>query len=176
MRIDDYINLLASENSTPGGGSAAALVCSLGASLVSMAASLSGCDAEADSARRVAKGALVLMTADEDAFIAYKTAARLSESNARADAVRLTALHDCTVVPYKVMLAARSALETADELRAVVKPAAQSDLEEGRLLLKAAAESAWLNIKANLALMEKDIFYREYDANGRALLEWIREA
>lgn len=174
--LESYLDRLASAEPEPGGGSVAALVGALGAALVTMVTNLTlgkekyaevqddmvAIQAESEKLRRRLEE---LVTLDALAYGRVATAMKLPrEDEAQKEARRRVlqaALQGAAEVPLEV---AEAALEVAR----LCLPAAEkgnvngvSDAGVAVLLADAAARSAALNVKINLAWIEDDAFKRE---------------
>lgn len=167
-----FIERLASEEPTPGGGSAAALAGAVAAGLTAMVARLSmgrGADDDAfdQSVRTAEQGAktlLALVDRDADAFDRVMTAMRLpraSDQDKKARQAALQeALHHATAVPLATAEQAMLVLALAPEMARMGNLNALSDVGVAALLAHAAVRGALLNVAINLKSI-KDPEYRE---------------
>ena len=188
-----YLDAVAAGTPAPGGGSVAAVVGALAAALGEMVANLTlGREkyAGAEESLRSATARLSALraalleaaAADEAAYQAYRSAARLprssdEEKRTRADAVQTT-LIEATNVPLSV---ARAAHEVAGILEIVARegnPHVRSDAALGAILSEAALRGALLNVRGNAALLEdreRAVAYLAdadlLEASGRAAAE-----
>lgn len=153
---------------TPGGGSVAALVGALGASMVSMTASFTQGKkfAEAEPLmnqtvqrmKKLIRNCEDLLEADVAAFERYMAAFKLpkateEEKRRRASAIR-EAVRQAIEVPLRLMQVCSEALETASDIALKANPNVISDLGIGAVLFEAAAESAFLTAEINIAALE----------------------
>ena len=173
--IESYLDRLASVEPEPGGGSVAALVGALGAALVTMVTNLTlgkdkfapvqddmaSIQAESERLRRELEA---LVTLDAHAYGAVAAAMKLPRGDEaqRAERSRVlqAALKGAAEVPLKV---AQAAVEVAHlTLPAAEKgnPNGVSDAGVAVLLADAAAQSAALNVKINLAWIDDQQFNR----------------
>jgi formiminotetrahydrofolate cyclodeaminase len=163
--IEEFSRALASAEPIPGGGSAAAVVAALGASLAGMVARLSADRPryepyQATHARALtiadAARARLLALADADAasYAGLTAARRLPRETAeqterRRAAVREAAQH-AVEVPRQVVDECRTLILTVDDLAGRSNLNAASDLVVAALLLDAAARGAGENVLVNL--------------------------
>ena len=171
-----YLDELASEAPAPGGGSVAALVGALGAALVSMVTNLTlGKEKFAsvqDSVSEIKKGSErlrgkleELVTLDATVYGAVAAAMKLPRDTEAQkkdrEQVLQAALIKAAEVPLRVA-------ETALEVARLCLPAAEkgnphavSDAGVAAILADAAAQSAALNVKINLAWISAEDFKRD---------------
>ena len=184
--VRDYALKLASGEPTPGGGSAAALAGVIGAALTNMVGALTEGRAKyaeytefnaglLEQASRMRDDLLGLVDEDTAVFnvmsVAYnmpKTTA--AEKSARSEAIQ-SALKVCALTPYKVMEICAQALELTAEAMGKTNTNVVSDLGVAALCLKAAIQSAWLNIFINLNSLKDAGFVAEYNEKAEALLK-----
>jgi glutamate formiminotransferase/formiminotetrahydrofolate cyclodeaminase len=160
----DFANETASESPAPGGGSVAAYMGVLGASLGTMVANLSshkkGWDDRwkefsdwADQGQRLKDELLLLVDADTASFNAIMQAMGLPKGNDEEKLARKTAIQQATKtameVPFHVM---ECALKSMDLLLAMAQqgnPNSVSDAGVGALCARSAVLGAGLNVKIN---------------------------
>ena len=163
--VIDLLDAFASNEPVPGGGSAAALAGSLGASLLVMAAGLpktrtmapeEATDlAEASSRLRPLRESLIdLVDRDSDAYREVMAALRLpketdAEKAARRQAIQ-EGMREATAVPLDVMRACQQALAGAVVVARNAYKIAASDVGMGVELLAAALRGGGLSIDGNL--------------------------
>jgi formiminotetrahydrofolate cyclodeaminase len=166
--VDGFLDALASERPTPGGGAAAAMAGAAGAALLAMVARLtSGRKGYEALERRMtevaaladAERAALATLADRDAaaFDAVMAAHRLprgtdEERTARAAAVQ-SALTGAAEVPLEVARRAAALLPTARELVETGNANAVSDAYSAGQLLHTAVAGGLANVSVNLAAM-----------------------
>ena len=183
--LESYLDKLAGVEPEPGGGSVAALVGAMGAALVTMVTNLTlGKDRYAAvqddmaeiqaSSEKLRRRLEELVTLDALAYGKVATAMKLPrDDEAQKEARRRVlqaALKGAAEVPLEVA-------ETAVEVARLSLPAAEkgnvngiSDAGVAVLLADAAAQSAALNVKINLAWIEDEDFNRDTWARIEAAL------
>lgn len=183
--LESYLDRLASAEPEPGGGSVAALVGALGAALVTMVTNLTlGKEKYAevqDDMTEIRAGSETLrrrleelVTLDALAYAKVATAMKLPREDENQKEARRrvlqSALQGAAEVPLEVA-------ETALEVAKLCLPAAEkgnvngvSDAGVAALLADAAAQSAALNVKINLAWIEDDVFKRDAWTRVEAVL------
>jgi len=174
--IQSYADKLASGDPAPGGGSAAALVGALGAALVTMVTNLTlgkekyaavqqqitELKAEAEDLR----GELAdLVTLDACAYEAVAEAMKMPRDTDRDKKERTkvlqAALKGAAEVPLQVAEAAAEVARLSLPAAEKGNPNAVSDAGVAVLLADAAAQSAALNVRINLAWIENEEFKRQ---------------
>lgn len=166
-----YLEEVASASPAPGGGSVAAIVGALAAGLGEMVTNLSvdrGQDAENEATLRQAREQLAELrqrlvaaaTADEVAYEAYRTAAKLprgddSEKRIRRAAMQ-AALVDATEVPLSVARAATDVARALESVSRLGNRHLRSDAALGAILSEAALQGALLNVRGNAALLRDE--------------------
>ena len=165
LSLDAFTRRLASEEPTPGGGSASAVAGSLAAALLSMVAALSRgrstyepyvqtlerAGAVGDDAR-----SRLLALADDDAaaYDGFTAARKLPKTTAAEtetrQAVMRRAARAATEVPLEIIRAARLVAVELEALSGRCNLNCASDLLVGSLLVEAAARGAAANVQVNL--------------------------
>lgn len=184
--IKEFIDLLASKEPAPGGGSAAALVGSIGVALSSMVANLTiGKEKFKDKEKlmkeivqkneKLQKELLELIEKDAEAFNKVADALKLPKNNPEEKEKRKetleNALKEASLVPLEVMKKSLEALKILENTLGNSTPNAVSDIGVSALCLKSAIQSAWLNVKINLvSIRDKDFVY-EIQRQAESLLE-----
>jgi len=166
LTLEGFADLTASESVAPGGGSVAAAVAALGASLGTMVANLSahkrGWDDRweefseyAERGQLLKERLLRLVDEDTRAFNKVMAALGMPKASDEEKVARLSALEAANLgaleVPWHVM---RVAAESWDVIRAMAEqgnPASASDAGVGALAIRAAIRGAWLNVRTNAA-------------------------
>lgn len=162
-----FLENLASEKPTPGGGTASALAGSMGAALVAMVAKLS--TKEAGDAFQISEKAEGLMTAcydlareDSQAFdlvmSAYRLPRKTEEEKAhRAEQIEAS-LKKASEVPFRSARTSLDILRLAETFLEKANANALSDIGVAALLAHAAMEGAALNVLINLGSLKDKPF------------------
>jgi len=164
QRIDTWLESLASESATPGGGAFAAFAAAAGAGLVAMVGRLTigkekFADADArmreivDECDRERMDLLGMADRDAEAFDAVMAAYRMpreteADQQARLHALQ-SALEGAAEVPLMVARRAVYVMGLAEEATAIGNPNAASDGLSGAAALYAAALAALANVRIN---------------------------
>ena len=183
--VNDFVNVLASDAPAPGGGSAAALIGAVGASLAAMVAGLTlGKEKYREFAAqtetlqadglRLQKRFLELIDQDTEAFNEVSAAYKLpkateAEKEARRAAIEL-ALQNATRTPFAMMETAAECLQLVAGAVGKTNASAASDLGVAAYSLRAALHGAWLNVLINIGGIKDDAFVSQYKAAGQKLL------
>ena len=165
--VGTYIDAVASDAPTPGGGSAAGVVAALGAALGAMTCeftvgrpAFAAVEPEIRAAladlTELRRQALELAAADEAAFARYTdaralprtTAAERAERQAHLDAALLAAAD----VPHHLADLSSRIIETLLRVARDGNPRVLSDALIGAHMTRAAAEAAWVNVRINAAI------------------------
>ncbi len=197
-RIDAFLEALASDAPTPGGGAVAGLAGAMGAALIEMVANLTlgraGYEDVADrmgailSEAGVARGAfLELAERDAAAFEGVMAAFRMpkgtdAERAARSEAIQ-RAYEEAAAAPLEIAERAVGLMELAHEVTAKGNAHAASDGASAAVMLHAAAACAFANVEINAAALKdrakaEDLRSRvsTFRAEAEALLEATRRA
>lgn len=200
IELRTFLDRLASNEPTPGGGAASALVGALGAAAVAKVAAVTVGKpkfAAHDAALRARLDQLASLRArfvslaaeDESAFAAFMAALRLPRTTDEERAFRAAALQEgmrqAAAVPLRIMAAARDVLEAAEEIAVIGNPTALGDCGAGAAMALAAMRVSLLNVTANIAGLVDGAEVAGYraqlhdlmdgvDARERALLESVR--
>jgi glutamate formiminotransferase/formiminotetrahydrofolate cyclodeaminase len=185
MNLREFCNETASESPAPGGGSVAALMGALGASLGGMVANLSagkrGWDDQlqyfsdwAAKAQKLKDELLSLVDEDAAAFNKVMDAFALpkgsdAEKKARTDAIE-SATKYAAEVPLKVMETAAKSYALLAEMAAKGNPASVSDVGVGAGATRACIDGAGLNVRINLGQLQDE----KFKSDLRAKVEKIR--
>lgn len=173
MTLRDLSAALASEQATPGGGSAAALAASLAASLTAMVVRLSldrpayeehaPLHAEALAAADAAR-VRFLELADEDtaAYGGYLAARRRPRETDDEKLIRAASMRDAariaTTVPLTIVQDCHDMAELVERLAGRTNANVASDLDVAALLFEGAARGAAANAITNLPAVEDEGF------------------
>lgn len=184
MKLNEFADETASESPAPGGGSIAAYVGSLGASLATMVANLSSHKAGwnerweefsqwAEKGQKAKDELLRLVDADTGAFNKIMEAFGLPKSTDEEKLLRSKAIQDATRhaidIPFKVMETASSCLEIARAMATEGNPNSVSDAGVGALCIRSAVMGAFMNVRINAAGYHDKSFVDDIIARGRAI-------
>jgi glutamate formiminotransferase/formiminotetrahydrofolate cyclodeaminase len=173
MNLREFCNETLSDSPAPGGGSVAALMGALGASLGGMVANLSagkrGWDDKihyfsewAVKAQQLKDELLSLVDEDSAAFNKVMDAFALPRESAEEKAARSAAIEKATKyaaeIPLKVMETASRSYELLVQMADKGNPASVSDVGVGALATRACIEGAALNVRINLANLKDETF------------------
>jgi glutamate formiminotransferase/formiminotetrahydrofolate cyclodeaminase len=173
MNLREFCNETLSDSPAPGGGSIAALMGALGASLGGMVANLSagkrgwGDKLEyfsdwAVKAQRLKDELLALVDEDTAAFNKVMDTLALPKESAEEKAARTAAIEQATKyateIPLKVMETASKSYALLAEMAEKGNPASVSDVGVGALATRACIEGAELNVRINLAQLKDEKF------------------
>jgi formiminotetrahydrofolate cyclodeaminase len=187
-RCADFSAALASAAPVPGGGCAAALIGALGASLGEMAGGLTAGKKKyavyAEDLRRMIRAAeelrgrfLSLMDADAEAFAPLARAYSLPKDAPHYAETMVRVTLDACRVPYAVMEACCEAVLLLEELRGKCGAMLLSDVGCGASAIRAALESAYLNVLVNTrSLPENEEALRTEQEAARMLEEYLPRA
>jgi glutamate formiminotransferase/formiminotetrahydrofolate cyclodeaminase len=173
MNVREFCNETLSDSPAPGGGSVAALMGALGASLGGMVANLSagkrGWDDKlqyfsdwAVKAQQLKDELLSLVDEDTAAFNRVMDAFALPRESAEEKAARSAAIEAATKyaaeVPLKVMETASKSYALLGEMAEKGNPASISDVGVGALATRACIEGAALNVRINVGQLKDQQF------------------
>jgi len=169
--LQDYLHALASEQSTPGGGSAAALSGAMGAALASMVCRLTlgkeayaGVRQEIEELLRRAENLRSrfqqLFQEDIEAYgrlsASYKLPRETSEERAARSAAIQEQLVEAALVPLEVAERAAELVQCCQRIAEIGNAAVLSDVAIGAILASGAGEGAALLVRFNLRAMKND--------------------
>ena len=176
MNLREFCNETLSESPAPGGGSVAALMGALGASLGGMVANLSagkrGWDNKLEyfsdwavKAQKLKDELLVLVDEDTNAFNKVMDAFGLpkgsdDEKKARAAAIE-SATRYAAQIPFQVMETSAKSYELLAEMAEKGNPNSISDVGVGAGATRACIDGAALNVRINLAQLKDEKFKSE---------------
>ena len=173
MNVREFCNETLSDSPAPGGGSVAALMGALGASLGGMVANLSagkrGWDDKLEyfsesavKAQQLKDELLSLVDEDTAAFNKVMEAFALPKESAEEKTARSAAIEKATKhaaeIPLKVMETASKSYALLGEMAAKGNPASVSDVGVGALATRACIEGAAMNVRINLGQLKDEKF------------------
>jgi glutamate formiminotransferase / formiminotetrahydrofolate cyclodeaminase len=176
MNLREFCNETLSDSPAPGGGSVAALMGALGASLGGMVANLSagkrGWDDKlqyfsdwAVKAQKVKDELLFLVDEDTNAFNKVMDAFGLPKGSDEEKKARSTAIESATKyaaeIPLKVMETAAKSYDLLAEMAEKGNPASISDVGVGAGATRACIDGAALNVRINLGQLKDEKFKSE---------------
>ena len=183
MNLREFCNETLSDSPAPGGGSVAALMGALGASLGGMVANLSagkrGWDDKLEyfsnwavKAQQLKDELLALVDEDTTAFNKVMDAFALPKESAEEKVARSAVVEKATKyaaeIPLRVMETASKSYELLAEMADKGNPASISDVGVGALATRACIDGAELNVRINLGQLKDEKFKSE-------LLEKVRK-
>ena len=173
MNLREFCNETLSDSPAPGGGSVAALMGALGASLGGMVANLSAGKRAWDDnieyfsdravkAQQLKDQLLSLVDEDTAAFNKVMDAFALPKESAEEKAARSAAIEQATKhaaeIPLKAMETAFKSYQVLSEMADKGNPASISDVGVGALATRACIEGAAMNVRINLAALKDEKF------------------
>ncbi|HRH48857.1 MAG TPA: glutamate formimidoyltransferase [Panacibacter sp.] len=184
MTLTDFADETASESPAPGGGSIAAYIGALGASLATMVANLSshkkGWDDRwqefsdwAEKGEAYKSELVKLVDADTKAFNGIMAAFGLPKSTAEEKIARTKGIQDATKfaieIPFKVMQAAYASMEVIKAMAEVGNPNSVSDAGVAALCARSAVMGAFMNVRINAAGYDDKDYVKDIVAQGKAI-------
>ncbi|WP_201007010.1 cyclodeaminase/cyclohydrolase family protein [Paenibacillus glycanilyticus] len=187
--IRHFLEQAGSASPTPGGGSVAALIAALAASMTSMVGNLTQGDKFADiqstivevieKMRRLTTECEELLQADISSFNGYMDALKLPKSSDEEKLIRKNALREAAIqaidVPLRLIGVCREGLVFTRGIAESSNSNVISDLGIGAILFEAAAQSALLTIEINLASLKDAELKQLYSDKVASLMNEIRE-
>jgi len=185
LRTDAFVDLVASDEPAPGGGSVAALEGALGAALTAMVAKMTQGRkkyaafaehaAETEAQGLALKARLVdVMDRDTEAFQLVSAAFAMPKETDEQKAARSAAIQNglkaCTMTPLEVMELCDEALTLANSMLFRFNDTCASDLGVALLSLKAGIQGAWLNVLINIGSLKDQDFAADCRKKGEDLL------
>ena len=173
MDVRDFCNETLSDSPAPGGGSVAALMGALGASLGGMVANLSagkrGWDDKLEyfsswavKAQQLKDELLSLVDEDTNAFNKVMDAFGLAKASDEEKKTRDAAIEEATKyaaeVPLKVMTTAVKCYELLSQMASNGNPASVSDVGVGALATRGCIAGAAMNVRINLGQLKDKKF------------------
>ena len=185
LKVNEFVELVASNSPAPGGGSVAALSAANGVALLGMVARLTvgkkkyaahdGLMNEILGSADNLKGKLVaLIDTDTEAFnkvsAVFSMPKETDEEKAARQKAMQEALKSAAEVPYEVMENCLEALKITYNAVGKSNTNAASDLGVAALGLGAGVKGAWLNVKINLSGIKDEAYVDEMTKKGESLL------
>lgn len=185
LKLDEYLDILISDEPAPGGGSVSALACAQGAALVSMVCDLTMmkkkyaddhelCGQIKEEAVKLYADLKAAIDKDTDAYNLVAAAFKMPKETPEEKAARKQAIADGTLeatkVPLSVMQMGMAGLELADRLHGHFNKNCASDLGVGIINFKTGIQGAWMNVKINLPGVKDEAFAAEAEAEGQRIL------
>lgn len=184
MSLVKFADETASESIAPGGGSVSAYVATLGVSLGTMVANLSGhkrgwdhrwkeFSIWADKGQAIKDRLLGLVDEDTRSFNAIIDAMRLPKTNDEEKKNRSEAIQNATKyaieVPFTVMNIANEAYELITEMVKEGNPNSITDAGVGALCINTAIQGAWLNVLVNMSGFKDEKYKSELMEKGKTI-------
>lgn len=184
--VRQFMEIVASGNPTPGGGSVAALLGAVGAALGAMVARLTiGRDKYQDQealaqellkkSQQLMEVALQLVERDAAAFNKVAAARKLPKTTSDEQTQRLAeiqnALKFATEVPFETMENSVGVLQVLEKAVHNTNLSATSDLGVAACSALAALQGGWLNVLVNLKNVKDEDYVERYRRDGRKILE-----
>jgi formiminotetrahydrofolate cyclodeaminase len=185
MKINDYMELLASSAPAPGGGSASALSGAQGAGLTAMVAALTIgkkkyvddqplCEKVEAEAVALTKKFLKQVDEDTEAFNLVSAAFKLPKETDEEKALRSAEIAKATLVatkvPFATMELALDGLKLTESLVGHSNVNCASDLGVAALNLTACMKGAWLNVLINLSGLSDEDTVKDFTIKGKDML------
>ena len=182
--LKSFIDNTAKGTPTPGGGSVAALVGSLGAALLCMVGNFTVGKPKYKSVEKDVKEILgeadklketlfVLIKEDMQAYEKFSQASQMPKDNPlmreKRRQVLQEALKEAAEVPWRVSQSSLQVIELAEKRLPKGNPNLITDVGVGVLLAEAALKSAALNVKINLSFIKDE----EYKSRRSKIIEEI---
>ena len=184
--LADFADETAGESMAPGGGSIAAYVGTLGVSLGTMVANLSGHKAGwddrweefsqwAEKGQAYKKTLLYLVDEDTNAFNKIIDGFRMPKNSDEEKALRADAIEEATKyateVPFKVMQTAFDSMEVAQAMLKDGMESSLSDSAVGILCAKTAVTGAYFNVKINAKDIKDRTFAEDLLKRGEEIYQ-----
>ncbi|MBD5634590.1 MAG: cyclodeaminase/cyclohydrolase family protein [Candidatus Eremiobacteraeota bacterium] len=180
MQLEEYLDALASEAPTPGGGSAAAIVGAFAAALVAMVARItrrSASTSEADAvivrADALRSEFVLARTEDEAAYARVVAAQALPKNTAAEKTLRTAALQSALAgaaeAPLRAAELAVRALRLTEEASALGNANLASDVACAKTFARASLSASAANVRINHAFLRDAELVRAQETRLRAL-------
>lgn len=186
MTCVEFANETASESPAPGGGSIAAYMGSLGASLATMVANLSshkaGWDERweefsiiAEKGQALKDELIHLVDEDTNSFNKIMDAMGMAKKTEEEKAARKNAIQEATKyaieIPYRTLCKSFEVFEICQAMIEKGNPNSITDAGVGILCARAACYGAFMNVKINASSLDDKAFVNDLIAKGQALIE-----
>ena len=186
IKINDFLDKLASSDAVPGGGGASALAGALGASLGTMVGSLTVgkkkyADVEEDIRALMAEmtelSGKLAACVDKDAelFEPLSKAYGIPKDEPGRDEILEKCLKDAASAPFEIMELTCRAIELLEEFAAKGSKLVVSDAATGAVLCRGALLGAAVNVRVNTRLMKDREYAAELDAKTDSMIEEYEE-
>ncbi len=184
MNLVDFADLTASEAPAPGGGSIAAYVGALGASLGAMVGNLSAgkrgwenrinyFSSYAEQGQEIKRQLLHLVDEDTLAFTQIMNAFRMPKATDEDKKARSQAIQEATIyatqIPLKTMEVAFESIELCKAMAKKGNPNSISDAAVGALCTKTAIQGAWLNVRINAKDIKDEVIKNQILEKAKAI-------
>jgi formiminotetrahydrofolate cyclodeaminase len=184
LTLSELLDRCGAKQPTPGGGSVAAALLALGASMGEMAGrytegrkGVDGVETLVEGLAMVRSRGLELVNADAEGFAevgaAYALPKASPEQKAARKAAIAAALGSAIGPPRQVLALAQEGLVLLEKLEPVANPNLISDVGVAAHGLAAAARSAWLNVLVNLGGLPDDAARDAAKTEGAAALDEV---
>ena len=184
LSCQEFLEKLASNAPTPGGGGGAAMAGALAVALTSMVGNLTVgkekfAQYEAEVQELLAKAEalrmqmFVLVNADAEVFNSFMTCYRLpkdtdEEKKARNQAIQ-NAAKEAAGVPLKIAEACVEVMKLAERIAIIGNPGAITDAAVSSIMARAALRSAVYNVVVNLKLIKDEAYNQAIYAKTEAI-------
>ena len=190
MTLVEFTDELSTDSPAPGGGSVAALCLSISGALSSMVANLTfdkkGYESHWEAVKPIAERgqsikakAMAAIDEDTEAFNEMMAAMKLPKKTDEDKALREDAMQEATkkaiMVPFQILELSVKAVELAAEIVVIGNSNALSDAGVAAITANAAAQSAYLNVKINMAGITDDKFKQEIMSKSEIILAKIEK-
>ena len=184
LKVNEFVDLVASSSPAPGGGSVAALAAANGIALLGMVARLTigkkRYAAHEELMNEILGGAddlkqklIALIDADTEAFNKVSAVFSMPKETDEEKAARQIAMQEtlksAAEVPFEVMETCLQALKITYNAVGKSNENAASDLGVAALCLGAGVKGAWLNVKINLSGIKDESYVNDMTEKGERL-------
>ena len=191
LKLNDYIEVLGSNEPAPGGGSASAVCGAQGIALTAMVAQLTIgkkkyaeheelCKEITAKANELIKEFIVQVDVDTEAFnlvsAAYKLPKETDEDKAHRSAEIEKAMKIATEVPFKTMELALKSINLTKQLIGHSNTSAASDLGVSALNMVSCAKGAWLNVLINVGSLKDRELADKFVNDGKKIVAEIEKS